>query len=173
MLVMNHGRGQHFFGELQELDRKMTGDHGRILDEVRNFLQQRRMSGDESADAPAEPPRVRFELASNLRLALATIEDNEVLEQPRPIVVERLHLDGAPRPAARRQKTMAVGVRSRADVLDERALRVLGTPDDERHHSAAVQENQPPDRPREHQLAFSVFQVRVPAHLLWKRQVAQ
>ena len=111
---MNHRRRQHFLRQLQELDREVPGDDRRILDEVGHFLQQRRLRGDEAADAAAQLARVRLELAPDLRLALAAIEDDEVLEQPRLVVVERLDLDRAAGAAARRQEAMAVGVRRRS-----------------------------------------------------------
>src|SRR5205085_3857227 len=128
---------------------------------------------DQTADAPAEPARVRLELAPNLRLTLAAIEDDEVLEQPRLIIVEHLDLDRPPRAAACRQEAMAVGIRSRANVLHERTLRILVPADHERHDAAAVEKNQPADRPREHEIALAVLEVAVPAHLLRERQVAQ
>jgi hypothetical protein len=41
MLVVNHRRRQHLFRQLEKFDRKMAGDDGRILDEIRYFLKQR------------------------------------------------------------------------------------------------------------------------------------
>src|SRR5205085_8019822 len=154
-----------FLGQLEEFDREVTRDDRRILDQIRNFLQQRRLRRDQTADAPAEPARVRLELAPNLRLTLAAIEDDEVLEQPRLIIVEHLDLDRPPRAAACRQEAMAVGIRSRANVLHERTLRILVPADHERHDAAAVEKNQPADRPREHEIALAVLEVAVPAHL--------
>src|SRR5439155_26268301 len=101
---------QHFFGELEELDGKMAGDHRWIFDEVWHFLEQRRLRRDEPADAAAKPPRVRFQFAANLRFALAAIEDDEVLEQAVLVVVERLDLDRPAGASAGRQEAMAVRV---------------------------------------------------------------
>ena len=71
VLVMNHRRRQHFLRKLEELDREVPGDDGRVLDEIRHFLQERRLRGDEAADAAAQLARVHLELAADLRLALA------------------------------------------------------------------------------------------------------
>ena len=58
-------------------------------------------------------PCRRCALASSSRAILScrslTLEDDEVLEQPRAIFVERPHLDGAAGAAARRQEAVAVG----------------------------------------------------------------
>ena len=50
-----------------------------------------------------------------------------------------------------------------------RSLRRSRAADDERHDAAAVQEEQPADRPAERQLALAVVEHRVPAHLLRER----
>ena len=133
VLVMNHRRRQHFFGQLEELDRECAR---------RRRTDTRRGRAPPAAATTAPRPvaltaaaqlaRVRLELAADLRLALAAIEDDEVLEQPRLVVLERLDLDRAAGAAARRQEPMAVGVRTRADVLHRRSLRQLGSADDER-----------------------------------------
>jgi hypothetical protein len=68
---------------------------GGIFDEIRHFLQQRRLRGNQTTDAAAEPAGMRFKLAPQLRFTLAAIQDDEVLEEPRLVVVEGLHLDGA------------------------------------------------------------------------------
>ena len=114
-----------------------------------------------------------FQLAADARLALAPVEDDEIFEQPRLVVFEGLDLDGTTRAAARRQKPMAVGLRTRTDVLNVRSLRDFRAANDERYDASAVHEHEPADRPRKHELAFAVFQVRIPAHLFWKCQVAQ
>src|SRR5262245_61454836 len=116
---------------------------------------------------------MRFKLAPNLRLTLAAIQDDEVLEQPRLVIVERLHLDGATSASARREEAMAVGVRAGADVLDQWTLRHLGPADDEGDDAPAVQKDQPPDRSREDEVALPVLEVRVPSHLLGKCQVTK
>src|SRR5215510_8256514 len=103
---------------------------------------------------------MRFKLAPNLRFTLATIEDDEVFEQPRLVVVEGLDLDGATGASARGEEAMPVGIRPRADVLDEWTLRALGPADDEGNHASAVQQDQPANRSREDEIAFAVLEVR-------------
>ncbi len=166
MLVMNHRRRQHFFGELEELHRHVPGDDRGVFDEVRDLAQQRGLSREVGTDPAAKPPRVRFELTTDLLLALAAIEDDEVLEQPLLVVVERLDLDRAPGPAARGLEAMSVGVRPGSDVLHRRALRLLRPPDHERHDAPAVQQHEPANRPREQQIALAILEVGVPSHLL-------
>ena len=70
------------------------------------------------ADAALQPLRLGVELARDLVVALLALENDEVLEQSRAVLVERSHLDGPPRPAAGRQKAMAIGHRARTHVLD-------------------------------------------------------
>jgi hypothetical protein len=54
---------------------------------------------------------------------LAALEDDEVLEKPRAIFVERADLDRASGPAARREKTVSVGDGAGRDVLHLAGLR--------------------------------------------------
>ncbi len=173
VLVMDHRRRQHFFRQLEELDRKVARHDRRVFDEIGHFLQERRLCRDEAADAATELAGVRLELAPDLRFALRAIEDDEVLEQTALVVVERLDLDRAPRAAARRQEAVTVGVRAGPDVLHVGTLRDLGAADDERHDATAVHQHEPADRTREHELALAVLEVGVPPHLLRKREVAQ
>ena len=80
------------------------------------------------------------------------------------------HLDRAAGAAAGRQEAVAVGHarRSRrpAPAAPARARRAA---DRERHDAAAVEEQQPADRPAEQQLALAVVEHRVPVHLLRER----
>ena len=78
---------------------------------------------DHSADAALQPLRLRVELARDLVVPLAALEDDEVLEQARAVLVERAHLDRAAGPAAGREEPVAVGDRAGRDVLHLRALR--------------------------------------------------
>ena len=71
--------------------------------------------------AAAEPPRVHLELARDAIAALGVIEDDEVLGQPRLVLLEAADLDRAAGAAARREEAMAVGQRARLDVLHLRA----------------------------------------------------
>ena len=96
-----------------------------------------------------------------------------MLGQPRAVVVEGPDLDRAAGASARRQEAMPVGDRAGRHVLHQRARSVRRAADGERHDAAAVEKQQPADRPSEQQLALAVVEHRVPVHLLGKRQVAQ
>ena len=76
--------------------------------------------------APAEPPRVRLELARDAIAALGVLEHDEVLGQPRLVFVEAADLDRPAGATARRQKAVPVGQRAGLDVLDQRSRRVRG-----------------------------------------------
>jgi hypothetical protein len=171
--MMNHRRRQHFLRQFEELDRDVSRNDRRVLDEVGHFLKQRRLRRDEPAHTGAKFARMGLELATDPLLALGSIEDDEVFEQPRLIVVERLDLDRATGSPACRQEAVAVGVGPGTNVLDCRPLRQLGSPDDERYHASAVQENEPSDWTRERQVALSVLEIRIPPHLLRKCHVAK
>src|SRR5215217_2681382 len=107
---------------------------------------------------------MRFELAPDLLLALAAVEDYEVLEQPLLIIVEGLDLDRTSGAAAGRLEAMPVGVRSRADVLYGWSLCLIRPPDHERNDAATVEEHEPANRAREDEVALAVFEVSVPPH---------
>ncbi len=173
MLMVNQRRRQHLFGKLEELEREGAGDDRWVLDEVRNLLEQRGILAHGAADAALQALRFRIQLARDLVVPLAALEDHEILEQPRTILVERSHLDGAPRAAARRQEAMAVGDRARRHVLHLAGLRRRRPGDGERHDAPAVQEQHPANRPAEQQLAAAVLEHRVPVHGLRERQRAQ
>src|SRR5688500_16877332 len=117
------------------------------------------MGRHETTDAAAKPAGMRFELALDLRLALAALQDDEVLEEPRFVVLERLHLDRPAGAAARRQEAMTVGVRAGPDVLHRWSLRQLRAPNDERHDAPAVEQDEPPYRTGEHQVALVVLEI--------------
>src|SRR5207244_9266962 len=106
-----------------------------------------------AADATAEAQDLRVELAGDLVVALAALEDDEVLEQPRAVLVERPHLDRPARAAAGRQKSVAVGDGAGRDVLNLSRLRRGRARDRERHHTPAVDEEDPADRPSKQQRA--------------------
>ena len=106
-------------------------------------------------------------------MTLAPFEDDEVLEQPRAVFVERAHLDRAAGAAARRQKAVPVGDGAGADILHLRGLRGGRARNREGDDAAAVDEQDPPDRAPEEQLAATVVERRVPVHQLRKRQRAQ
>ena len=143
-----------------------------ILDEIRYFLQQRLTAGL-SRHAATAPARLAIELAVDPVLPLAALEDHEVLREPLAIVVEPLDLDRAAGAAARGQEAMTEGHRAGANLLNERPLRARRAIDRERHDPAAVEKQDPANRPSERQLAIAVIEHRVPVHRLGKRQLAQ
>ena len=96
MLVVNQRRRQHFFGELEKLQAEGARDDRRILDQVRHFVQQSRLGADDAADAALQPLRLGVEFAGDLVVAFAALEDDEVLEQARAILVERSTLMARP-----------------------------------------------------------------------------
>ena len=114
-----------------------------------------------------------LELARDAIAALGVLEDDEVLLEARLVFVEAADLDRAAGPAARRQEAMAVGQRARLDVLHQRTGGVRRAADGEGNDTAAIEEQQPANRPAEDELAPPVVERRVPLHLLGKRQVAQ
>ena len=96
-----------------------AGHDAGILDEIGDLVDQRGvlLAG---ATRPPQPPRVRLELARDAIAALRVIEDDEVLGEPRAVLVEAADLDRAAGAAARRQEAMAVGQRAGLDVLHQR-----------------------------------------------------
>ena len=50
--------------------------------------EQAGLGADDAADAALQALRLRVELARDLVVALAALEDHEVLEQPRAVLVE-------------------------------------------------------------------------------------
>ena len=89
VLMVNQRRRQHFVGQLEELERERAGDDRRVLDQIGHLVQQPRLAADDAADAALQALRLRVELARDLVVALAALEDHEVLEQPRAVLVER------------------------------------------------------------------------------------
>ncbi len=172
VLVVNHRGRQDFLGQREELGREHPGDHRRPLDQIRHLVEQRLARGG-PVHPPAQASGVDVELADDALAAILALEDHEVLEEPRLVVVERLDLHGAPRAAARGQEAVAVGHGGRPHLLDERRLRQLGAADLEGHDAAAVQEQQPADRAPEGEIAPAVVQVGVPAHVPRERQSAE
>ncbi len=173
VLVVNHGRREHLFRQLEELRGERAGNDRRVLHQVGHFLQQARPGGRRAAHPAAQAPRVRVEFAGDLGVAVLTLENDEVLEQLRPVLVERPDLDRPARPARRGEEAMAVRDGRRADVQHEPALRRFEAPDGEGHHPAAEQEQNPANRPAEQQLSPAVVESCIPVHLLRERQVAQ
>ena len=90
VLMMNQRGRQHFLGELEELVRESARDDRWVLDEIGHFVQQAGIAvARRAADASLQPLRFRVELAGDLVVPLAALEDDEVLEQPRAVLVER------------------------------------------------------------------------------------
>ena len=89
------------------------------------------------------------------------------------VVVERLDLDRAAGASARRQEAVAVGHAPDRTSCTSGAWAASRAADVERDDAAAVQEQQPANRPAERQLALAVVEPRVPVHVLRERQAAQ
>ncbi len=127
-----------------------------------------------AADPPAEPLRVRVELARDLVVALASLQQDEALDELRAVLLERPDLDGA----ARRGRSWP-GTDDRrsaprsAPPGPSAGLGRLDSEDGERDDAPAVQEQDPPDRSPEEQFAAAIVEPGVPAHLLRERHVAQ
>jgi hypothetical protein len=139
MLVVNQRRRQHFGRKRQELGTEGAGHDRRKLDQIRNFLEEGfglRVVLDERA--AADLPRARLELAHHAVTPFDAREDDEVLGQLLPVLVERSHLDGAPRATARREEPVAIGDGSRRDVLDTWTGGVGLPRDGEGHDAPAV-----------------------------------
>ena len=113
VLVMDHRRGQHFLGQREELGGKHAGDHRRPLHQIRDLVEQPGLTGRRPMDASAQPAGVHVELAHDPLAPILAFEDDEVLEQARLVVLERLDLDGAARAPAGGEKAVAVGRRAR------------------------------------------------------------
>ena len=173
VLMMNQRRRQHLIRQLEELEREGAADHRRVLDEIGHLVEEPGLGAGDAADAALQALCLRVELACNLVVALAALEDHEVLEQPRAVFVEGPDLDGPPRASARRQEAVSVGHRARRDLLHLTRLGRRGTGDRERHDAAAIDEQNPADRPAEQQLAPAVLELRIPVHQFRERQAAQ
>ncbi len=169
VLVMNHRRAEHLVGQREELRREHARHHRRVLHEVGDLVQQRRLRGD----AATEPPRMRIELPHEPVMTLGVLEQDEVLAEPLLVVADAADLDGPAGTPAHREEAMAVGERAGAHVLHEVGLRARAATNHEGDHAAAEQEQHPADRPAERELALAVVEPGVPPHLLGERQVAQ
>ena len=126
VLMMHERRRQHFFRQREEPGVEEAGDDRRILDEIGDLFDQRRVLLQ--VHAPAEPARVHLELARDPVAPLGVLEDDEVLGQPRLVLVEAADLDRSSGAAARGEEPVAVGQRARLDVLDLRAGRAAERP---------------------------------------------
>ena len=158
VLMMNQRRRQHLIRQLEELEREGAADDRGVLDEIGHLVEESGLGAGAAADAPLQALCLRVELAGDLVVALAALEDHEVLEQPRAVLVERPDLDGPPRASARRQEAVSIGDRARSDLLHLTRLRRRGPGDRERHDAAAIDEQNPADRPAEQQLAPAVLE---------------
>ena len=113
VLVMHERGRQHFLRQLQEAALEEAGDDAGELDQVGDLVDERRLLAQ--VDAAAQLPRLGFQLARDAIAALGVIEDDEVLRQARPVLVEGPHLDRPPGASARGEEAMAVGHRAGRD----------------------------------------------------------
>ena len=173
MLMVDERCRQHFVRQLEELGRECSCDDRRIFHEVRHFLEQARVGSNGARHAPLQALRLRVQLARDLVVSLRAFEDDEILQQPRAVFVERSHFDRASRPAARREEAVAVRDGTRRHVLHLPGLRRGCARDVEGHDAPAVQKQDPANRPPEQQLALAVLERCVPAHRLRKREPAE
>ena len=169
VLVVNHRRREHLVGQREEFRREHAGHDRRVLDEIGDLVQQRRLRGD----ATAQAARMRIEFAHEAVVPLRVLEQDEVLAEALLVVADAADLDRPARPPAHRQEAMPVGEGAGAHVLHQARLRAGAAADDEWHHPPAEQEQHPADRPAERELALAVVDPGVPPHLLRERQVAQ
>ena len=63
MLMVNHRRRQHFFGQLEKFLREPARNHHRIFDQIRNLIQHA-LPDQRARDAPAAAARFALELAA-------------------------------------------------------------------------------------------------------------
>src|SRR5438445_693551 len=75
MLMVNQRRRQHFVGQLEEFRGERAPDDRRVLDEIRDFMQQSRVRVNRPAHAALQALRFRIQLARNLVVALPALED--------------------------------------------------------------------------------------------------
>ena len=108
MLMMNHRRRQHFFGQPEEFVGERSRRDDRVLDQIRHLVEHA-LPDQRSRDASATAARFGVELARDAIVPLAAIDDDEVLGEPLAVIVEVLDLHRAPGPPARRQEAMSVG----------------------------------------------------------------
>ena len=152
----------------------MPGDHRRPLHQVRHLVEQARPA---PAAARCTRPPSRPAWTSRSRhdalAPLLAIEHDEVLEQPRLVVVEGLDLDGAAGPAAGGEEPVAVGRRARSHVLHQRRLRALGAADVVRARRGRRRGTAASASAGRTELALAVVEPRVPVHRLRERQAAQ
>ncbi len=171
VLVVHERGGQHLGRQPEKGRIEKARDHSRKLHQVRDFVDEGLVLFE--GHAAAEAPRMPFEIPCDPVAALRVFQHDEVFLEARLVLVEAAHLDGASGTPARGQEPMAVGERSGMDLLYQRTRGVWRPGHGERHDAPAVQEQEPPNRPPEHELAASIVQRGVPAHLLGKGQVAE
>ena len=96
---MDHRRRQHFLGQREELGGKHAGDDRRPLHQIRHLVEQPGLTRRRAVHAPTQPAGVHVELAHDPLAPILALEDDEVLEQARFVVLEGLDLHGAARHA--------------------------------------------------------------------------
>ena len=89
VLMMNQRRRQHFLGSSRNSRAKVPATTAGILDQVGHFLEQRRVLAVDGGTRPPSRRALRLELARDPVAPLGVLEDDEVLGQPRAVLVER------------------------------------------------------------------------------------
>ena len=172
VLVVHHRGRQHFVRELEELLRKAPGHHRRMLDQVGHLAGQRRLCLD-GRDRAAGLAGAGGELARDAGAPLRAIDQHVGACETLPVVGERRHLDRLPGLALPGEEAVPVADAARADRRYARRLRRCRATDDEWHDPAAVEEDQPADRPPEEEFLAPVVERGVPAHRLREREIRQ
>src|SRR3954453_8565713 len=100
----------------------------------------------------AELSRLQLELARDAIPTLRVLQNHEMFAEPGTVLLERADLDGPSCATARRKERVAVGYRPGGDLLNQGPRPRGHGSDREGHPPAAVQEQEPSDRPAEHEL---------------------
>ena len=171
MLMVDERRREHFLRQRQKGAIEEPCDHGRILDEVGDLVDERVMLLEHHA--AAQSSRMPLEIAGDAIAPLRVIEDDEMLLETSVVFLEAADLDRASGTPAGREEPVSVGQRPGANLLDLRPRRMRRPANHERDDTAAVEKQQPANRAPEHELGLALVERRVPSHLFGERQIAQ